>query len=190
MLTLKDREWKAFGFEQVFPKIGRGKRLKKDDHTAGKTPYISSTAQNNGVDGFVGNNTGVRIYEDCLTVANSGSVGTAFYQPFTFVASDHVTALKNPDFDEYTYKFLATLVSRLQEKYSFNREINDKRVKRERILLPVDASGAPDWHFMSDYMREQEKLILEQVLPHFQKKLMDNLLVLGATPDTDWGGTA
>ena len=78
-------------------------------------PYVSSTAQNNGVDGFVGNDEKVRVYQNCLTVANSGSVGTAFYQPFEFVASDHVTALGNSKLNEYSYQFLATLVSRLQE---------------------------------------------------------------------------
>lgn len=76
-------------------------------------PYVSSTAQNNGVDGFVGNDEKVRVYQNCLTVANSGSVGTAFYQPFEFVASDHVTALGNSKLNEYSYQFLATLVSRL-----------------------------------------------------------------------------
>lgn len=111
--VLTDRDWKAFGYEEIFKNIGRGKRLKKDDHIIGKMPYVSSTAQNNGVDGFVGNDEKVRVYQNCLTVANSGSVGTAFYQPFEFVASDHVTALGNSKLNEYSYQFLATLVSRL-----------------------------------------------------------------------------
>lgn len=156
--VLTDRDWKAFGYEEIFKNIGRGKRLKKDDHIIGKMPYVSSTAQNNGVDGFVGNDEKVRVYQNCLTVANSGSVGTAFYQPFEFVASDHVTALGNSKLNEYSYQFLATLVFRLQEKYSFNREINDERIRREQILLPVSLDGDPDWQFMSDYMRAQEAL--------------------------------
>lgn len=188
MLKLEDREWKPFGFEAIFTQIGRGKRLKKDDHVPGVKPYVSSTSQNNGVDGFIGNDGDVRIYENCLTLANSGSVGSTFYQPYSFIASDHVTALKNTNIDEYAYKFLASLMSRLEEKYSFNREINDARIRREQLLLPVDAEGSPDWGFMSAYMREQEKLMLERVLPHFQQRLLNNLMALGTTPDTEWGG--
>ncbi|WP_277242130.1 hypothetical protein [Prevotella pallens] len=59
--ALEDREWKEFYFSDVFTHIQRGKRLKKDDHIEGTTPYVSSTATNNGIDGFVGNKERVRI---------------------------------------------------------------------------------------------------------------------------------
>ena len=43
-LELKNKEWKEFDLKSIFPKIQRGKRLKKADHQKGKVPYISSTA--------------------------------------------------------------------------------------------------------------------------------------------------
>ena len=46
------------------------------------------------MDGFVGNEGSVRKFEDCITIANSGSVGSAFFHQYEFVASDHVTQLK------------------------------------------------------------------------------------------------
>ena len=70
-----------------------------------------------------------------MTLANSGSVGSTFYHTYSFVASDHVTELKRGELDRYAYLFLATLLGRLSEKYSFNREINDERIKRERVIL-------------------------------------------------------
>jgi len=45
----------------------------------------------------------------------------------------------------------------LEEKYSFNREINDKRIQREKILLPVNSDGLPDWRFMEDFMKQIER---------------------------------
>jgi hypothetical protein len=131
--------------------------LKKDNHIKGEMPYISSTGINNGVDGFVGNTGNVRIFNDCLTLANSGSVGTTFYQPFQFVASDHVTKLSNTKFDKYVYLFISMLISRLGEKYSFNREINDDRIKKEKIMLPVNGQKEPDYAFMESYMRDLER---------------------------------
>lgn len=125
-------------------------------------PYVSSSAMNNGVDDFVSNKEGVRIFNNCLTVANSGSVGTAFFQPFKFVASDHVTKLKNNKFNIYIYLFLTAAIQKQKGKYSFNREINDKRIQMEQVLLPSSPSGTPDYAFMEEYMRQVERRLLEK----------------------------
>lgn len=162
MKQLKELNWKAFDIHDVFPDVKRGKRLKTDDHIVGNMPYVSSSAVNNGVDNFIGNKDGIRIFNDCITLANSGSVGTAFYHPYSFVASDHVTKLKNAKFTKYIYLFIATIANRLSEKYSFNREINDKRLGREKIMLPVDDNDQPDYAFMEAYMKEVEKRLLSQ----------------------------
>jgi len=148
---LQNKEWKEFFLTDIFTDIQRGKRLKKEDHIHGKMPYISSSALSNGVDNFVSNQEKVRIFSDCLTLANSGSVGSCYYQPFTFVASDHVTRLSNPIFNQHHYLFIATLISRFSEKYNFNREINDLRISREKIMLPVDKKGSPDYFYMEQY---------------------------------------
>ena len=160
VVGLEKVEWKTFQFTEVFQEIQRGKRLTRANQTDGLKPYISSTAENNGVDGFIGNNAGVREFENVLTLANSGSVGSTFYQQFEFVASDHVTALKSENADKYAYLFLSSVVKRLEEKYSFNREINDTRIKREKIILPADKNGNPDFQYMSDFVK---KLELEKV---------------------------
>lgn len=158
-MDLKNVKWGEFNLNEIFPVIQRGKRLKKDDHKAGSKPYVSSSAVNNGIDGFVGNTENVREFKKCLTIANSGSVGATFFQPFSFVASDHITKLENENFSKYIYLFISTITKRLNEKYSFNREINDKRIQREKILLPVNTEGQPDYVFMGKYMqwKEQEK---------------------------------
>jgi len=169
-IHLANLNWKEFYFTEVFTDIQRGKRLKKADHQDGNTPYVSSTSQDNGVDGFIGNESGVRIFDDCLTVANSGSVGSAFYHKYQFVASDHVTQLKRDGLDKYAYLFMIPLINRLSEKYSFNREINDERIKREKIILPADANGNPDFAFMSSFMQSVESDILSTTLRYFADK--------------------
>jgi len=157
-------EWKTFRFTEVFQEIQRGKRLTKANQTDGPKPYISSTSENNGVDAFIGNKTGIRKFEDVLTLANSGSVGSTFYQQFEFVASDHVTALKSENADKYAYLFLSTVVKRLEEKYSFNREINDTRIKREKVILPADKQGNPNFQYMSDFVKKLELDKVQEVL--------------------------
>ncbi|MBQ3431668.1 MAG: restriction endonuclease subunit S [Clostridia bacterium] len=131
----------------------RGKRLKKADQIQGKTPYISSTADNNGVDGFIEVNKGSRVFCNCISLANSGSVGSAFFEPFLFVASDHVTHLKNEDFNKAQYLFISCVLRLQKSNYGFNREINDERLKNMRIMLPVQENGTPDYGFMDNVGR-------------------------------------
>ena len=146
--------WREFSIQEIFDDTQRGKRLKKADHIMGNMPYVSSTASQNGIDCFVGNKKKVRVFNDCLTFANSGSLGSSFYHPYSFVASDHVTKLSKKSANRYIYLFLATVISRLAEKYSYNREINNLRIKREKILLPVKKDGNIDYNFMQDYVQK------------------------------------
>ena len=160
-LSLGGVRWKEFYVSDVFTKIQRGKRLKTEDHIPGNVPYVSSSAMNNGVDDFIGNTEGIRKFQNCITIANSGSVGKTFFHEYEFIASDHVTALQAPHMNKYIYMFIATVTKRLDEKYSFNREINEARINREKIMLPIDDEGKPDWEFMTQYMKAiEERLYL------------------------------
>ena len=166
MFNLYDREWKEFYLHEIFPDIQRGKRLKTADHISGNIPYVSSSAINNGVDAFIGNEGKIRKFNKCLTLANSGSVGKTFYHNYEFIASDHVTALKSPKLNKYSYLFIATIIQRIEEKYSFNREINDRRINKEKIVLPVDDFGNPDYAFMEQYIKEREQQIIQNYIDY------------------------
>jgi len=169
--VLGKKVWEEFFLKDIFPEVKRGKRLTKADQTKGLIPYISSTGSNNGVDNFIGNEDGVRTFEKCLTIANSGSVGSSFYHCYKFVASDHVTHLKNENFNTHVYLFIATQTNRLSGKYNFSREINDKRISREKIMLPVDSNGDPDYEYMEKFMTNLE---------HKKRKYYLNSLKQGA----------
>lgn len=166
LVGLGDVEWKEFNFNEIFRKIQRGKRLKKEDHIEGKIPYISSTSLNNGLDQFIGNEENIRKFNNNLTLANSGSVGSCFYHEYEYIASDHVTTLTLDKADKYIYLFMSTIIQRLEEKYSFNREINDKRIRKERFILPADKNGNPHWDYMSKFMQKLEAENLEKALEY------------------------
>lgn len=167
-------------------KIQRGKRLTKGNQQSGETPYVSSTAANNGVDNFIGNSKGVRTFENCLTLANSGSVGSTFFHHYTFVASDHVTALILEKPNKYIYLFLSGIIRRLEEKYSFNREINDKRIQREKILLPVNSDGLPDWQFMEDFIKQKEQKQIADLKDYYADKAVELMISTGSLKNTCW----
>ena len=162
-LTLEDKKWLAIGVADVFTYLQRGKRLTKANQVEGNIPYISSTALNNGVDGFIGNEKGVRKSSYDITIANSGSVGNAFYHPYKYIASDHVHSLGNENYNKYHYLFIVTLLNRLQEKYHFNREINENRLNSDKLMLPVTNEGDLDLDYMENYMKQMELKKLKQL---------------------------
>ena len=185
-LKLTDREWREFFFSEIFTKIQRGKRLTKANQHEGDTPYVSSTATQNGVDNFIANDKGVRCFENCLTLANSGSVGATFFHHYRFVASDHVTALELETPNKYVYLFLSALIKRLEEKYSFNREINDKRIQREKFLLPVDSNGNPDWQFMEDFIKQKEVAQTEKLIAYYTNRAMELMIQTKTIGNIKW----
>lgn len=153
IIPQQSKKWKEFFVIDIFPSIQRGKRLIKDKQVSGNVPYVSSTAMNNGVDNFIQyDSSKMRKYQNCLSVANSGSVGASFYEPFEYVASDHVTHLKNENFNKDIYLFISVMTNRWSQKYNFNREINDPRISREKILLPVNNNDEPDYAYMEQYV--------------------------------------
>lgn len=167
---LNSKEWKEFFITDIFPNIQRGKRLTKAKQKKGNMPYVSSTASNNGVDNFIGNTDKVRIFSNCITIANSGSVGASFYHPYEFVASDHVTHLKQEDMNEYIYLFITTMTNRFSEKYNFNREINDFRISREKILLPINTKKEPDYKYMEQYIKNMIHTKINKYLTYSEKE--------------------
>jgi len=166
---LGDKEWKEFFLTDIFQKIQRGKRLTTSNQKDGVKPYVSSTALNNGIDNFISNEGNVRIFSDCLTIANSGSVGASFYHPYEFVASDHITHLKQEDMSKFVYLFISTITNELSHKYNFNREINDKRISREKIMLPINEEGNPDYEYMEQYIKNLMNKKVNQYLNYLQK---------------------
>ena len=71
-----------------------------------------------------------------------------FYEPFEFVASDHVTHLKTEGFNKWIYLFLTVAIEKQKCNFNFNREINDSRVRQMKIMLPVDFENKPDFKYM------------------------------------------
>ena len=170
-LPLNKKEWKEFFITDIFDEIQRGKRLTKDNQQIGNVPYVSSTATNNGVDNFIiYDKQKMRKYIDCLSVANSGSVGSCFYEPFEFVASDHVTHLKSSVFNKYSYLFISNIINRWSEKYNFNREINDNRISREKIILPIDDNNKPDYKYMENYIKNLMKKKYNEYINYLNNK--------------------
>ena len=157
IMKINKHNWQEFCFEDVFT-ISRGKRLVKLDQVNGDIASISSSKKNNGIDNYILPPDFMKVYKNSLTLNNSGSVGYCFYHPYKFVASDHCTVIQIKDkkikFNNYLSLFLKPIIESMKNKYNFAREINNERLKKEKILLPTKNNKSPDWEFMESYIKE------------------------------------
>ncbi|WP_394951566.1 restriction endonuclease subunit S [uncultured Helicobacter sp.] len=165
-------QWKKFTFDSIFT-YERGKRYKKADHTSGEIPYISSSAFNNGIDNHVSPPPYMKIYANKLTLANSGSVGTCFYHPYSFVASDHcmVIWLKSRELNQQIALFLRAIFEKLKPKYAFDKEINNTRLRAEKFLLPTYTNGEIAFDFIESFIKALQKEAIKEVTLWSEKEL-------------------
>lgn len=123
----------------------------KDDLLDGCTPFISRTAENNGVDGFVEIENDKITDGNCLTIGAEGIY--AFYQAEPFATGNKVYQMRQPNMNPYIGLFLATVLNLENYRYSYGRARIMSKLKEEVIKLPIDTNGNPDWQFMEDYIK-------------------------------------
>ena len=162
-MKINNKNWIEFDFKDIFW-FKRGKRLITQNQIDGDIAYISSTKTNNGIDNYITPPDYMTIYENAMTLNNSGSIGYCFYHTYKFVASDHCTILKIKDkkteLNLHLFLFLKPIIEKMKSKYGFAREMSNERLNKEKILLPAkkkDNKYIPDWEYMEKYINEHAK---------------------------------
>jgi hypothetical protein len=161
-MNLSNVTWSEFYISDIFS-IQSGKRLTKTEMTKGKRPFVGASDSNNGITEFIGNKN-ASLDRNVLGVNYNGSVAENFYHPYECLFSDDVKRfhLKNVPDNKYIYLFFKAIILRQKEKYQYGYKFNELRMKRQKILLPVNDFHEPDYGFMEEYMRTKEKQIIEQ----------------------------
>lgn len=161
------REWGSFALGTLF-NIVKGKRLTKAEMKSGETPFIGSSALKNGCTAMIGNDKNQHP-ENTITVCYNGSVGETFYQDQPYIASDDVNVLY-PKFtmNRQIALFIVPLIKGVSSRYDYIDKWKKEAMEADKIYLPVDKNGQPDWAYMEEYMRKVEEKA-KNVLNHFEK---------------------
>ena len=144
--------WQKFKLSDLFD-INYGKFISDTKDGTGSIPYITTTAENNGIGGYVDE----PMYEgNCLTVASDGSVGSCFYQEGPFATSNIVSTLKpkkDTKFNKYIAMFFIPIIELEKFRYGYGRKFSVERVRATVIKLPATPEGEPDYQFMEHYIK-------------------------------------
>lgn len=174
--------WGEFRIEDVF-RLVKGTRLKSTDRTPGDIPYVGASQFNNGITHLIANDEAIHP-GGVLTVCYNGPVGTTFYQPEPFWATDDVNVLyPKTDISMEVLLFIAPIIEEVGSKYAYVDKWKMEDMAAANLRLPVTHSGDPDWAHMEQTMRR----VIED-----QKKKLAFIERLKATPRTSidvssWG---
>ena len=169
MTTLTEKIWRGFLISDLFHvKIGKAIDGNKVDRTSGHYPYVTRKESNNGVDGFIDYDESF-LNKDvpCITVGNE--TAQPFVQKVPFFTGTKVNILSPKKKISYlTLQFIATSLKMHKSKYSYAFTINSTRLKNQKIMLPVNDKGEPDYNFMENYVRVVEEKQLQRYRDYVQ----------------------
>lgn len=147
-------EWGEFFIEDI-AQIISGRDIYETERKKGSIPYVSATANNNGIGYFVGNSNET-LEENCLSVNRNGSVGYSFYHQYKALFSNDCRKLRLENKSPFVGKFISRIITGQKDKYGYGYKMGTGRIKRQKILLPIDKKGLPDYDYMENYIKKLE----------------------------------
>jgi len=159
---IEEKEWAEFFIADV-SEILSGRDIYGSERIKGNTPYISATANNNGIGHFVGNDNPTKE-SGCLSVNRNGSVGYSFYHPYEALFGNDCRKLRPKNPSKHVGIFISQQITRQRGKYGYGYKMGTARLKRQKIMLPVNDQNEPDYDYMENYMKQLEYNKLNEYL--------------------------
>ena len=168
----------SFEIKDLFTHIQQGARLKKNDQIDGNLPFVMSGTTNTGIVKYIGNNEVRKFPKNSITIDIFGNV---FYRNYNFGAGDDTGVYWNEykNFSrEVMLYFCAAIKVVLQGKYSFGKKLRSSQSYNIKIQLPITDSNAPDFVYMENYIKAQQKLVIENVVLWKDKQINSTKIVV------------
>ena len=179
-LKLTDVEWGEFFiggsnglFDITSTKSGIDKNKLNID--VGLIPYITRTDMRNGINMFVTDEQNNRYNIDEGNVITIGlDTQTVFYQPTAFYTGQNIQVLRNNNLNKYTAMFIIPSIKIQMQKFNWGGNgATLGRLNRTRLILPINSQGQPNWQFMEDYIKQEQKQQAQKVIDYYERKLVE-----------------
>ena len=155
--SIAKKEWKPFEIAKLFNKFeqGKSKGLNHLYENDGVLPYLGATNKNNGVLTFIKEDEILKQKGNCIGFIRNGqgSVGYAIYKSEGFVSTSDNTFAYAEWLNKFTGLFIVTAQDLIRSNYRFGYKRHNTRLKKDKILLPVNSEGKPDFDFMEEYIK-------------------------------------
>lgn len=174
--SLKNKDWKEFVFDDFFEisstssGIDRNKLLNKK----GDIPYLTRSDKNNGFDSFICYQDEKYQTDESNVITVGLDTQTVFYQPNKFYTGQNVQILKSSFLNYEIAQFLIPLIKRQMEKFSWGGNgATLTRLRRSKILVPINKKGEPDYEFMEAFIKEKEQNKFKEYSNYISQRLKE-----------------
>lgn len=161
MSNIDTTQWKYFDILSIFNIFLADGDLQSKKVDDGEYPLISSGKTNNGICKKICKQTNSRLFK--ATTITVDMFGKVFYQPEAFYAVGHGRVnmlVPKMEMSEKCGLFLSAVLERqLFTKYQFNDMCSSTSLKKEKIKLPVDINGNPNFAYMEKHMQNLESAV-------------------------------
>ncbi len=151
--------WKIYKIRDVFPNIVKPAvyHTREVKENPEGIPYVVRSKFNNGVKYYVERpNSNVN---PAKVISFGAENATFFYQKSEWISGRDMYYIDTRDIDEYACLFITSCLQPIAEKYSYNYGMFPDLLKEERIKLPANENGDPDFAFMEKYMKIVESKV-------------------------------
>lgn len=164
----EEKTWKPFEVNKIFD-VKRVSGVPLNKYEEGTVPFISTSSQKNGIQGFVNSKNKNISPENSLTI--SPIDGTIFFHPYKFIgrggAGSSISTMTNENLNKYIGLFIKTMIeASSKHKASYGVQLNGKRLKSTKFYLPVTDDNEPDWNFMEYYMKQIEYKQISKIIKY------------------------
>lgn len=151
--------WKTYRINDIFPNIVKPvvyHTREVKENPAG-IPYVVRSKFNNGVKYYVERpNSNVN---PAKVISFGAENATFFYQQSEWISGRDMYYIDTRGIDEYACLFITSCLQPIAEKYSYNYGMFPDLLKEDRITLPANENGDPDYAFMKQYMKVVESKV-------------------------------
>ena len=149
-VELKKGDFKAIPIGDIIENIFRGDCKPLNNIPSGKMPVVTTTEEDNGIDGYY-EMSEATVFEDAITVPANGSKYKAFYHPYQFVAVPDVLVIKvKPEYDFFEMKlFICAMINQSSWRFSYFRKCNEFKIKKDvKVAIPITDTGKVDKEYI------------------------------------------
>ena len=149
--------WKTYKIKDVFPNIVKPTVYHTREVKEASTgiPYVVRSKFNNGIKYNV--ERPVENVNPAKVISFGAENATFFYQKAEWISGRDMYYIDTRDISEYACLFITSCLQPIAEKYSYNYGMFPDLLKEEKIKLPADKSGNPDYVYMENYMKIIER---------------------------------
>ena len=91
-------------------------------------------------------------------------MGYSVYKAEEFIATSDISVGYSDRLNREVGLFITTIADKVRGKYNFGYKRSATRLKKEKLLLPIDEKGNPDYEYMENFIMQLEYKKLKKYL--------------------------